>query len=320
MTDLAEIDPKEALATLEGETLSLWSDEKKTDYCKLLAKRTKVARYILLSTASLVMQKAEAKKFISQKHRKAIAKGFVSENSGRYHDSVDLGRVFNPQGLVEISHTSTYEKIVGGRSTSSLDVIADERADEILKSLPPLKKVVEIIDVETSGKIRRKEKLIDDGQVLKEELDGVCGTLHMESLDQSMTIGEFRKIVYERENRRLALIRKLNGISNECRALEEDISKALYAGLPGLSDAVVDVVRSYIEQSYALEETNRRIEEQVQFGDSEAALAVLRQFEKDEVQISSAVADKFKTALEELKLSVTKGRTKRRPSTKELKT
>jgi hypothetical protein len=298
MPDLAELDPKEALITMETENLSLWSDEKKTDYCKLLAERTRVARFILIVTAAIIVEKAEARRFISRKHYKDIAKGFVAADA-------DWHRLFQTNSLQDKNPHGT---TIGGRNVGSLQAIAAERAETILRSLPPLKKAVEIIDVETANKIRRKEKLLEEGQVLKEELDEVCGTIHMATLDQSMTIGEFRKMVHDRESRRLGLIRKLNAISDESRALEEQIAKALYAGLPGLSQAVVDVVRSYIEQSLALEETHRRIEEQIRFGDSAAALAVLRQFEQDEIKISSAVADKFKNALEELKLSVGRGR------------
>lgn len=300
MTDLAEIDPKEALVTMETETLSLWSDEKKAEYCRLLIDRTRVARYILITTAALVTEKAESKRFISKKHYKDIGKGFVSAD----HDGHVL-RVFHTHSLLDKNpHSAT----VGGRSVESLHAIAADRAETILKSLPPLKKAVEIIDVETANKIRRKEKILEEGQGYKDELDEVCGTVHMSTLDQDMTIGAFRKMVSDRETRRLALVRKLNALVDESRALEEAITKALYAGLPGLSDAVIEVVRSYIEQALALEETNRRIEEQVRFGDSAAALAVLRQFEQDEAKISTAVANKFKDALEQLKLSVSKGR------------
>lgn len=309
MTDLAELDPKEALVSLETETLSLWSDEKKAEYCKLLQERTRVARYILITTAAIVTEKAESRRFISRKHHKDIGKGFL----GGYSEP-EVGRLFHTHALLDKNPHST---TVGGRTIESLHAIASERAETILKSLPPLKKAVEIIDVATADKIRRKEKILEEGQGYKEELDEVCGTVHMATLDQSMTIGDFRKMISERETRRLTLIRKLNALSDESRALEEAIGKALYAGLPGLSDAVIEVVRSYIEQALALEETNRRIEEQVRFGDSDAALAVLRQFERDEAKISTTVANKFKDALEQLKLSVSQGRqrkaTKRTP-------
>jgi hypothetical protein len=46
----------------------------------------------------------------------------------------------------------------------------------------------------------------------------------------------------------------------------------------------------------------RRVSEHVKFGNSQAAVELLRTFEKDEVTISEDVAARFRTALEQLKV------------------
>ena len=57
--------------------------------------------------------------------------------------------------------------------------------------------------------------------------------------------------------------------------MDTGIRAFLYHGLPGLFDAVVKVVNDYMERATAFSALNRRVGEQVQFCDSEAALEML---------------------------------------------
>jgi hypothetical protein len=118
-----------------------------------------------------------------------------------------------------------------------------------------------------------------------------------------MTIGEFLANVKTRENERQRLIRRMNDIADEGRRLEAEISKTLFAGLPGLSEAVIDVIRNHVEQAIAFDATCRRVEEQVKFGNSAAAVELLRHFEKDELKVSEDVKARFDAALEALKVT-----------------
>lgn len=307
MGDLAEMDPKEALATLEGETLTTWSDDKKKAYCTLLDQRTRVARFILVRTAQIILQTAENKRFISARHSARYARRGVEDN---VYDELSPQ---TPNGW-------RYDKsAVGGRSVTSLEQIAHVRAKEVLSNLPPLQQAVRIISPDTADMIRKLEKLQADVEPVKKELDDQSRVIRLSELPQDMTIGQFRKLAHERERRCQTLVSKLNNMTHQATSLDEQINKALFAGLPGLSDAVIDTVESYYDQALALEQAMRRIEEQVKYGDSEAALSVLRQFEQDEAVISSNVAARFKDALDKLKLSVEKGR-KRRTKVAEIAT
>jgi septation ring formation regulator EzrA len=198
---------------------------------------------------------------------------------------------------------------VGGREISGLDEIVHQRVNEILSNLPPLSKAVRIIDPDTAAMIDKVEKLKAQGQKLKDEVDEVSQPIIMAEVDQKMSVGEFRSLVKEREQKRKALLMKMQEIGKEGSQLEEIVYKKLYKGLPGLSDAVVDIAKTHLDRSTALDTMSRRVEEQVKFGDSETALQLLQHFEKDEVAVSEKVHAQFQEALEKLKLSVKKGRT-----------
>lgn len=265
------------LATVQDiDALAAWSDEKKRDFVKVFDDRILAARYILVKTARIVQDKAVNRKFISFKHTRELEKIF-------------------PQEHLVMSKCS--------RSKETLREIAEERATLILKELPPLKKAVQWIDPETAKMIDRKEKLLKTANEVRGELDQVCETIDMADLDQSMTIGDFRAMVKDREKQRKKLLRKLEDIGEEGTNLEDTIAKKLYAGLPGLSDAVVQTIKDHLERFVALDQMGRRVGEQVMFGDSESAMEVLRKFEEDEVTISDELRDRVKAAVETLKAS-----------------
>lgn len=282
-----------------------WSEERQNDFCRTFKNRVEASRYILLKTAQLMWEKAERLRFISAKHYRDITKGFEIP---RYDSGGSSAINHLLRGFV-VNHKVVYHDsvTVGDRTISSLDLVAQERAKGILSNLPPLSKAVAIIDAETAKKIDRKTQLEKDAERLNQELDEVCGVISMGDVDQTMTIGAFRQMVLEREAKRVKLMDRQAKIGEEGRKLEEEIAKKLYAGLPGLSEAVVSVIRNHIEQSYALETTGRRVEEQVKFGNSEAAVEILRSFEKDEVKVSEEVGRSFREALEKLKVATKKG-------------
>jgi hypothetical protein len=66
----------------------------------------------------------------------------------------------------------------------------------------------------------------------------------------------------------------------------------------------VEVIKSHIDRSVALDEVSRRVEEQVRFGDSEAAVSLLSHFEQDEVNIGDTIRSQLAEALNKLKISV----------------
>jgi hypothetical protein len=264
-----------------------WSDEKRADFVATFEKRSRAARTILEMAAEEMMEVASRRKFISAKHVNQVRKAHtVTHRYGR------------------VSEEET------GRTYEDMHKIAQEQAEAVLKGLPPLKKAVQIIDPDTAKKIDQRDKLIAKGKKIRDELVDLAEPIRMGELDQSMTIGEFRKMVKDRERRQKRLIDTLEEIAKEGNQLENAINKALYAGLPGLSDAVVKAVNDCYERSNALDATTRRVAEQVKFGDSTAAMDILRRFEKDEAEVSDEIKAEFQGALKKLKLAGVKRRAK----------
>lgn len=269
------------------EQMAEWSDEKKADFVKTFEKRSYAARVILEMTADSILNTASSRKFISDKHVGQVDRSTtVSQYCGYHRD------------LEEVT----------GRTHAELYKIAEEQAKAVLKGLPPLKKAVQIIDPATAKKIDQRDKLIAKGKKLRDELVELAEPIEMAELDQSMTVGEFRKMVKDRERRQKRVVDTLEEVAKEGNQLENAINKALYAGLPGLSDAVVKSVQDCYDRSSALDATTRRVGEQVKFGDSAAAMDILRRFEKDEAEVSTEIKAEFQDALKKLKLAATRKR------------
>lgn len=273
-----------ALATsLNQDAIATWSDEKRKDFVRVFEDRVRATRYILLATANIVLNRATEKQFITQYHIQAL------RASTRIPDQeYDKGH-------------HVYR--VGGRPSSELDEIAKAKADEIISKLPGLSAAVRIISPAIAADIEKKNNLRKKGTKLFEETEILAQPVNMAELDQTMSLGDFREFVRKRDRDRRRKCDELDEIGKEIKELETRINAFLYKGLPGLSDAVIDVVKSYVEQVTAFDTLNRRVAEKVLFGDSEAALDLLRGFEKDEVEVSEGIKAKFDAALEVLKVS-----------------
>jgi len=276
-------------AVAGGEQMETWSDEKRSDFVKTFEKRSAAARFILELTAQAIMSTASRRKFISAKHVNQVEKANTVTRHCGYHRDIEKE---------------------SGRTYEDLHKIAEQQADAVLKGLPPLKKAVQIIDPDTAKKIDQRDKLIVKGKKLRDELVELAEPIKMGEIDQNMTVGEFRKMVKTRERRQKTLIDTLEEVAKEGNELENAINKALYAGLPGLSDAVVKAINDCYGRSTALDATTRRVAEQVKFGDSAAAMDILRRFEKDEAEVSDEIKAEFQDALKKLKLAGAKKRGK----------
>jgi hypothetical protein len=287
------------LATqLATDNLASWSDEKRKAFTTTFDARIRVARYILIITALKVEARAKAKSFISDKifHAKPGYFGTAHLLDG------NEGRTYN----------YTNNSKVGGRPTSELDAIATERAEEIIEQLPALNEAVRILSPAVALQIDRRNKLLKQGKDKLVEADKLSGPLDIDDFDQTMTIGAFRTIVKDREKQRAALLTQLDTIGNEGRTLDSKINKFLYDGLPGLSEAVVNVIKEYMDRAAGFDGLNRRVAEQVQFGDSDAAMEMLKSFERDEVKISLSIKVQFDQALDTLRLAAKTGLVKAR--------
>jgi hypothetical protein len=273
--------------------MAKWTDEKRKEFANLFEDRAKAARYIFIKTAELMLSLAHNRRFISQLHL----------------DKLELKVSYDPF-LVERQEqygTRRYmPAMIGGRTKEELDKIAAERAEQILKELPPLKAAVRIISKETAANIDKRDQILARLRIMKQRLEEMAGSYSLADVDQKMTIGEFRKGVRDRDRKRAALSRQMNDMGQTGIELDNQINKALYLGLPGLSDAVIKVVADHLERAVAFDQTTRRVTEKVLFGDSEAAMELLKGFERDEVTVSDNIKAEFSAAM--LKLGIAAGK------------
>lgn len=257
--------------------IAFWADNKKNEFLKTFKERVEVAAWLLEHTAHVIIDKAIDRKFISNKHTRniqCVSAVITNSNCGSLH----------------------------GRNWDELQKIAEERANTVLKKLPILKNAIKVVDAETFKLLEQYDRDQKSLQEKKDTLDELSGTIDMNELDQNMTIGAFRKYVKKIEADRASLLAQL---SREGRALQEldvTISKRLYAGIPGISEAIIKVINQHYERITALQAMTRRVEEQVKFGDSAQALELLKHFEKDEAIVSDTVQAEFDEALKKLAL------------------
>jgi hypothetical protein len=289
MTGIMDGSTSEMLARVNtSDQIHTWSDEKKRDFVKTFDDRARVARYILIKTGHFILENAKRRQFIGVRQFEE-ARGQASGYENLYDEG---SRYYNTAKI-------------GGRPATDIGSIAEERANLVIKELPPLKRAVEVIDKDTAEKIERRDKILAELRKCKARLEEpeLAGPIVMAELDQEMTIGEFRQLVKDRSKKRKRVFEKMGELAGEGNELEEIINKKLYKGLPGLSEAVIAVAQQHFDRAVALDEMDRRIGERVMFGDSEAALEMLKGFEKDEQSIPNEIKAEFRSALEKLKVS-----------------
>lgn len=294
-TNIMEDVAGEFLSRVSAAEMVAWSDDKKGEFCSTFEARVRASRTIIRMTALRVLETAESRRFISQRHLRKY-------RSSRDHG---LNNAFGTYHLMDARGHNGYANTVGGRSIESLADIAQARAKEILDQLPALATVVSVIDPATSAKIRRKEKLQEDCTALAEEIAEVCQPISMSEMAEEspkMTLVQFLQLVNDREEKRQSIEKKLLKYVTEGKMLEEVIAKALYKGIPGLSEAIIQAVDDLMAQDDSLDIMSRRVTEKVKFGDSDAALGILQHFEADEVQVKSEIKDKFQKAIDSLNL------------------
>lgn len=276
---ILDADPT-ALVVASQASMAEWTHDKRKDFTNLFEQRSAAAKHILERCVTHLASIALNRKFISSKHTEALQKKGVSCNAYYY------------------SHGD-----IGGRKGEELDEIGKARAIEILKQLPPLKKAVAVIDKDTAANLDALAKFTKKGQALAERLGELSGRYDLAEMDQSMTIGEFRKQKRDRDALRRKILHEMDEVGREGTRLQSEIDSALHKGIPGLSDAVVKVILDHHERATGLDQTTRRVVETVQFGDCKEAAGLLETFEKDEVEITANIKAEFTEALKKLNLA-----------------
>lgn len=279
------------------EEMATWSETNKKDFVRTFNDRVKVSRFVLQSTASIALQKAVEKKYVGEKQARKLKAEYGGVNGYGYSYNSLISSEF-----VNVRYGQP--NLVGGRTSEELNKIAQDRAVEILKQLPPLQKAVQVISSDLAKKIVDRDKIVEKGKELTEKLVDLSQPIAMSEVDQKMSVGDFRKMIKDIEKKRSKLVEEINDLTQDGVELDKEINKALYAGLPGLSDAVIKAVSSMMEKAKALDQLGRRVGEKVMFGNSEAALELLRTFEEDETKLSDDVKLELSQAMDKLKLAV----------------
>jgi hypothetical protein len=274
---LLEGDNAALIATSDSRSMVLWTDEKKKDFLKTFYERTGTAKRILYYTAVEISNLAHNRRFLSRKHLNQI-------------DRVSVKCPY-------------YNWDNAGRTEDEVQKIGKERADSIIKNLPSLNSALKVVDSDTAELIEKYEVLKAELQAVKDALDDASEDIELEDLDPNMTIAEFRKFIKDNEELRFKLVRQSSEKGLELQNLDRTICKRLYAGVPGISEALIKIINEHYERITALGQVERRVEERVKFGDSPEALSILEHFEKDEVSISDNVKAEFEKALEALQIS-----------------
>jgi hypothetical protein len=271
----------------ETDSMATWSEDKKKEFSSLFSKRTQLARILCAITVSKFATMAKNRHFISDYHLTKIKRSHGWSPSREYK--------YEHQHAVKAC----------GRDYDEVARIAELRAKSLLAELPPLKKAVQVIDQETAKKLAKMDRLEKKAEAEKEALEQIPRSIDMkDDAYQDWTLRAFNAEVKRIFDARQKLIKSINKAGEEAHDLEIAVAKALYKGLPGLSEAVTDVIKAHIERSTALDQMDRRVTEQVKFGDSEAATGLLKQFEQDEAAVSDELKGKLNKAMAALKASV----------------
>jgi len=191
-----------------------------------------------------------------------------------------------------------------GRSKSELDQIAGDSAKAIAKNLPKLADAVRVIDSVTADKIDEARKLrvqLDAHEATLKELTTPLVLTEFAKQNPKALASEFVSIVEGRAAKAKKLVETMNELGKKGMELQTQIDKALYEGLPGLSEAVVELAVEKIKSVSAMPQMMRRVSETVQFGDSTQATTMLSTFEKDELKLDDSIKEKFAAAMEKLR-------------------
>jgi hypothetical protein len=263
----------QALAINDNGELASWSENKREGFLKTYRQRTFAAISIAVATANLFRRKASEHNFISAKHTTKIDKKYADiQSAGTYYCQ-------------------------SGRSPQELDMLAEERAGDIYQQLPPLRKAVQLIDAKTTALIDQAAQLRKKAQTSADALGDLPTEFDMDDYED-MTVKAFKKMVSDTAKKKRKLYEAMQECGSQAHRIDARVAKALYAGLPGISDACVGVIEEHLDKARGLLQLVRRVEEKVRYGDSEAACTLLAGFEKHELQVSKDTRVKIKSAMD----------------------
>lgn len=280
--------------------MASWDTPRRLAFVKTLVSRGNVHAALAMLEVEALLNIAESRHFISRKHRNEI-----SEKTAKSHFRLDNWQnLLNYYGTRDGRGYMQQSQDFCGRSKSELDQIAGDSAKAIAKNLPKLADAVRVIDSVTADKIDEARKLraqLDAHEATLKELTTPMVLTEFAKQNPKALASEFVSIVEDRAAKAKKLAETMNELGKKGMGLQTQIDKALYEGLPGLSEAVVELAVEKIKSVSALPQMMRRVSETVQFGDSTQATTMLSTFEKDELKLDDSIKEKFAAAMEKLR-------------------
>jgi len=280
--------------------MASWDTPRRLAFVKTLKERGNVHAALAMLEVEALLAIAESRHFISRKHRNEI-----SEKTAKSHFRLDNWQnLLNYYGTRDSRGYMQPSQEFCGRSKSELGQIAGDSAKAIAKNLPKLADAVRVIDAVTADKIDEARKLrtqLDTHEATLKELTTPLVLTEFAKENPKALASEFVSIVEGRAAKAKTLVETMNGLGEKGMELQTQIDKALYEGLPGLSEAVVELAVEKIKSVSAMPQMMRRVSETVQFGDSTQATAMLSTFEKDGLKLDDSIKEKFAAAMEKLR-------------------
>lgn len=260
------------LVQINPSDLQNWSDTRRIEFRNALNDRVNVKIFLLVHTAEGIIDRALRRKFISEKHK----------------DKLNV-----PRGLYT---DSGYPRKVGGISIEELTERVDKKVGEIIKNLPTLKAALTIIDPVTAKKMDKLTALKVKAQVIFDEVQELSKNKDLDDFPEDMTLKEFKAQLKTAAKAKISKVRELEDLGKEVRQLDEEIDKKLYAGIPGIAEAIIETVQNLVELARACSKMGKEMGEKVMFGDSETAMEILKTFDKEETQMGDNIGDNIKQA------------------------
>jgi hypothetical protein len=267
MEEPQTIEEATALTTVVSQdAMATWSEDRRKEYVALFNKRARSSIYILVRTAEL-LQEGAVRRFI---------------RSQRSNLTNDVGGSYAFRGT--------------DRPHEELEEIAKKRANNIFNELPQVRRALEIVNPDVAKWMDRRDAIIKLGTKKLVELEEASQSIVLSDLDQKMTLAQFKQYADDREKVRIKLVKDLNALGTEGAAIEVKIHKALFKGIPGLSEAIELAMDAQLARAKGMQQVQRRVEEKVMFGDSQAAQELLNHFKDDELELN----DDVKTQMQEI--------------------
>lgn len=267
MEEIQTVEETTALTNVVAQdAMATWSEDRRKEYVKLFKQRSHASIYILVKTAELLHVGA-------------------------------MRRFIRSQRAVLDSEMQSYQFQNHGRAQGELEEVAKKRAENIFNELPQVRRALDVVNPDVAKWMDRRDAIVKIGTKKLLELNEASDDISLSDLDQKMTLAKFKEYADERERVRAKIVKELNMLGLEGADLEARIHKALFKGIPGLSEAVDLAIESQIARAKGMQQIERRVEEKVMFGDSQAAQDLLNHFKDDEVELDDNVKSEMQAIL-----------------------